>query len=136
MDVNDVPQEGNRTLGSHRKALYAKDAEGKMVIVPSRGSEVDETVTMQAVDRMNGLAEDARVRAQAGRSSPLEYWMYARRMDVALLSQSSGLWQWRIRRHFNPQRFEHLSPVMLARYAEALGLTTAQLQTLPSTQPA
>ena len=136
MDVNDVPQEGNRTLGSHRKALYAKDADGKMVIVPSRGSEVDETVTLQAVDRMNGLAEDARVRAQAGRSSPLEYWMYARRMDVALLSQSSGLWQWRIRRHFNPQRFEHLSPAMLASYAEALGLTVAQLQTLPCTQPA
>jgi hypothetical protein len=56
MDVNDVPQEGNRTLGSHRKAMYAKDADGKMVIVTSRGSEVDETVTMQAVDRMNALA--------------------------------------------------------------------------------
>ena len=131
MDVNDVPQEGNCTLGSHRKALYAKDADGKMVIVPSRGSEVDETVTMQAVDRMNGLAEDARARVQAGRSSPLEYWMYARRMDVALLSQCSGIWQWRIRRHFNPQRFAHLSPAMLASYAEALGLTTAQLQTFP-----
>jgi hypothetical protein len=131
MDVNDVPQEGNRTLGSHRKALYAKDADGKMVIVPSRGSEVDEIVTMQAVDRMNALVEDAKARARAGRTSPLEYWMYARRMDVALLSQVSGIWQWRIRRHFHPQRFEHLSPRVLARYAEALGVATAQLRTLP-----
>lgn len=131
MDVNDVPQEGNRTLGSHRKALYAKDASGKMVIVPSRGSEVDETVTLQAVHRMTALTDDAKQRVLAGHSSPLEYWMCARRMDVPLLSQISGLWQWRIRRHFNPQRFKRLSPSVLARYAEALGLSVAQLQVLP-----
>lgn len=131
MDVNNVPQEGNRTLGIHRKALYARDTEGKMVIVPSCGSEVDETVTLQAVGRMNALAEDARARVLAGSTSPLEYWMYARRMDVAMLGQISGIWQWRIRRHFHPQRFVHLSPRILARYAEALGLSAAQLQTLP-----
>jgi len=131
MDVNDVPQEGNRTLGSHRKALYAKDANGRMVMVPSRGSEVDETVTMQAVHRLQALADDAKTRVRAGTSAPLEYWMYARRMDVALLSQTSGIWQWRIRRHFKPLRFEQLSPRILARYAQALGLTTEQLKTQP-----
>jgi hypothetical protein len=131
MDVNEVPQEGNRTLGSHRKALYAKDADGKMVIVPSRGSEVDETVTMQAVDRMNALAADAKARVLAGQTAPLEYWMYARRMDVALLSQVSGIWQWRIRRHLQPQRFNKLSAKLLESYAEALGLTADQIQKLP-----
>ncbi len=131
MDVNEVPQEGNRTLGSHRKALYAKDADGKMVIVPSRGSEVDETVTMQAVERMHAQAEEARSRALAGQTSPLEYWMYARRMDVALLSQVTGIWQWRIRRQFDPQRFERLAESQLSRYAEALGLTSDQLRALP-----
>lgn len=131
MDISDVPQEGNRTLGQHRKALYAKDADGKFVLVPSRGSEVDETVTLQAVDRMNALATDARTRALAGQTSPLEYWMYALRMDVGLLSQISGLWQWRIRRHFQPARFKRLSPRLLARYADALGLPPAQLHTLP-----
>lgn len=131
MNVCDVPQEGNCTLGSHRKAIYAKNADGKMVIVPSCGSEVDETVTMQAVDRMKALTEEAKVRVLAGQSAPLEYWMCARRMDVALLSQISGIWQWRIRRHFNPQRFAALSPRLLARYADALGLTIAQLNTRP-----
>jgi hypothetical protein len=131
MDVSNVPQEGNCTLGNHRKALYAKDADGKMVIVPSRGSEADETVTMQAVDRMNALAADARTRALAGQTSPLEYWMYARRMDVVLLSQISGIWQWRIRRHFQPKHFLCLSPRLLASYADALGLPLAQLSTLP-----
>lgn len=131
MDIRNVPQEGNRTLGSHRKALYAKDNDGKIVLVPSRGSEVDETVTLQAVNRMNALAEDAKKRALAATTSPLEYWMYARRMDVALLSQTSGIWQWRIRRHFDPQRFRQLSPRLLANYAAALGITAEQLQSLP-----
>lgn len=131
MDVNDVPQEGNCTLGAHRKALYAKDPNGKMVVVPSCGSEVDEIVTLQAINRMNGQAEDARLRVLAGVSSPLEYWMYARRMDVALLSQVSGIWQWRIRRHFNPTCFKQLSQNQLTTYAEALGLSPAQVLTLP-----
>ena len=131
MDVNEVPQEGNRTLGSHRKALYAKDGNGRMVIVASRGSEVDETVTLQAVDRMNALADDARTRALRGQTSPLEYWMYARRMDIALLAQISGIWQWRIHRHFQPRHFKQLSARVLARYCEALGLSPAQLQNLP-----
>ena len=131
MDVNEVPQEGNRTLGNHRKALYAKDADGRMVIVPSLGSEVDEIVTLQAVYRLQGLAEGAKARVLAGTSAPLEFWMYARRMDVALLSQVSGIWQWRIRRHFNPQRFERLPSRILARYAEALGMTTDQLKARP-----
>jgi hypothetical protein len=131
MDVNEVPQEGNCTLGSHRKALYARDAQGQMVIVPSRGSEVDETVTMQAVQRMQALTDAAKARVLAGHTAPLEYWMCARRMDVPLLSQVSGIWQWRIRRHFNPQRFARLSPSLLARYAEALGLTPEQLKSRP-----
>ena len=131
MDVNDVPQEGNRTLGNHRKALYAKNEQGQMVIVPSRGSEVDETVTMQAVERMNALADAAKLRVLAGESAPLEYWMCACRMDVALLSQISGIWQWRIRRHFHPQRFAQLSPSLLARYAEALGMSIDQLKSRP-----
>ena len=131
MDVNDVPQEGNRTLGSHRKALYAKNDQGQMVIVPSRGSEVDETVTLQAVERMGALADAAKQRVLAGQSAPLEYWMCACRMDVALLSQVSGIWQWRIRRHFHPQRFALLPLRLLARYAEALGLSIAQLRSRP-----
>ena len=131
MDVAAVPQEGNRTLGHHRKAIYAKDADGRMVIVPSCGSEVDETVTLQAVDRMNALAAAARARVALGKSSPLEYWMYAKRMDVALLSQVTGIWQWRVRHHFDALTFASLSPKLLCRYAEALGLSPEALKALP-----
>lgn len=131
MDVDAVPQEGNRTLGGHRKALYARDADGRMVIVASRGGEVDETVTVQAIERMNRLAEAAKTRALAGAIAPLEYWMWAQRMDVALLSQVTGIWQWRIRRHFRPAIFARLSPELLGRYADVMGLKVEQLSKLP-----
>ena len=131
MEVHEVPQEGNRTLAHHRKAVYARDASGRVVIVPSRGSEVDETVTLQAVERLNAFANEARARAVAGQTSSLEVWMWTLRMDVPLLSQVTGLWQWRIRRHFRPAVFARLSPGLLARYAEAMGVESEQLKKLP-----
>jgi hypothetical protein len=131
MNVSDVPQEGNVTLGNHRKALYAKDESGRMVLVASRGSEVDETVTLQAIERMQSFAEAARQRCLAGHTAPLEYWMWKQRMDLALLSQVTGIWQWRIRRHLRPANYARLPERLKQRYAQALGLSVEQLQHLP-----
>jgi hypothetical protein len=131
MNVDAVPQEGNATLAGHRKLMYARDASGHTVTVGSRGWEAEEIVTSHAVDVLVAQAESARARVLAGEASPLEYWMYARRMDVPLLSQTSGFWQWRVRHHLRPRGFAALSPRQLARYAEALGLTIPMLQRLP-----
>jgi len=131
VDVNDVPQEGNRTMGGHLRAMYARDAEGRIVMVPSRGGEVDETVTLQALDLIREMTETARARVEAGETSPLEYWMYAQRLDVPQLAQVSGFWQWRIRRHFKPQRFARLPLDILQRYADVMGITVEQLKQLP-----
>ncbi len=125
---SEVPQEGNATLGGHRKALYARGADGKLQIVQSAGWEVEEIVTRQAVEDLNRLAEDARQRVTAGLTSALEYHMHKARMDVPLLAQTTGLWQWRIRRHFRPATFAGLSPALLQRYAEAMGLSLDQLK--------
>ena len=131
MDVDSVPQEGNATLGGHRKAMYARDAQGRVVMAASRGWEAEEIVTSHAVDALQALAQAARARVQAGDSSPLEYWMYACRMDVALLSQTSGFWRWRVQRHLRPAGFASLSARQLERYARALGLSPAALRQLP-----
>ena len=125
---SEVPQEGNATLGGHRKALYARGADGKLQIVQSAGWEVEEIVTRQAVEDLNRLAQDARQRVAAGLTSALEYHMHKARMDVPLLAQTTGLWQWRIRRHFRPSTFAKLSPALLKRYAEAMGLSLDQLK--------
>jgi hypothetical protein len=67
------------------------------------------------------------VRALAGEASPLEYHMYRARMNVALLSQTTGIWRWRVRRHFHPGAFARLSPPLRRRYAEALGIPVEAL---------
>jgi hypothetical protein len=131
MDVGDVPQEGNCTMGGHRRAMYARDKDGRIVIVPSRGGEVDETVTLQALDLIREMTEAAKARVLAGESSPLEYWMYAQRLDLPQLSQVTGIWKWRIRRHFKPERFAKLSADILQRYADVMGITVGQLRKLP-----
>ena len=125
---SEVPQEGNSTLGGHRKAMYARGADGKLHIVQSAGWEVEEIVTKQAVDDLLRLTEEARQSVLAGLTSPLEYHMYRVRMDVPLLSQASGIWQWRIRRHFRPAVFAGLSASLLTTYADAMGMTVDQLK--------
>ncbi len=128
MRDSEVPQEGNRTLGGHRKAMYARGVDGKLHIVQSAGWEVEEIVTRQAVENLDRLAEDARQRVATGRTSPLEYHMHRARMDVPLLSQVTGLWKWRIRRHFRPDIFRNLSAGLLRRYGDAMGLSVEQLK--------
>ena len=118
----DVPQEGNSTLDGHRKAMYARSADGKLRLVPSAGWEVEEIVTRQAVDEFLRLAEEARRDAERGTASPLAFHMYKGRMDLQLLAQTTGLWRWRIRRHFRPDIFAGLPDSILQRYADALGI--------------
>jgi hypothetical protein len=119
MRERDVPQEGNASLAGHRKAVYAVGEDGKLRTVASRGWEVEEVVTRQAV-------EDLERRARAARS-PLEYHMYRARMDVAMLAAAAGIWRWRVRRHLRPQVFARLPLRLRRRYAEALGIPLAAL---------
>jgi len=123
-----MPQEGNRTLAGHRKAVYAAADDGRLRLVPTRGSEVEEIVTRQAVEDLEQRAAEARARALSGESSPLEYHMYRARMDVTLLSQATGLWRWRVRRHFRPEIFARLSLALRRRYAEAFGIAVEILE--------
>jgi hypothetical protein len=127
MRDRDVPQEGNAALGGHRKAVYALAEDGRLRIVASRGWEAEEIVTRQAVEDLERRARAARARVLAGETSPLEYHMYRARMDVALLSQSTGLWRWRVRRHFRPRIFERLPLRLRQRYADALGIALEAL---------
>jgi len=133
MDAADVPQEGNSTYAGLRRAVYARGADGKLVLTPSRGWEVEEIVTLQAVRVFDDLAADALARVRAGRASALEYHMYRARMDVSVLAQATGLWRWRVRRHLRPGAFARLSPALRERYAAAFGVEAAQLDTVDRT---
>jgi len=130
MRPDEVPQENAPVLGGVRKAVYVVDQDGHYQIAQSGGGEAEVTVTEEAVAWFARLAEDARQRAQRGETSPLEYHMFRLRMDLPTLAQATGLWRWRVRRHLTTKGFARLSPQLLERYADALGVIATQLQTL------
>ena len=130
MDKDEVPQDASPTYGGHRKLLYAVDRDGGYVGVQSSGWEAETAATSAALAEFERARRDSWVRAQDGRTSPLEYYMCLRRMDLALLSQATGFSRWRIRRHFRREVHARLSAKVLARYAEALGIDSGTLKGL------
>jgi len=130
MDEADVPQDGIPTYGGHRKLFYAVDKDGAYVAVRSSGWEAEAIATGSALEAIERLRDDAWRRAQEETTSPLEYYMHCRRMDLALLSQTTGFARWRIRRHFRPEVYARLSARVLSRYGEALGIDIQTLRAL------
>lgn len=132
MRDSDVPQHNSAGLGGQRKRLYARTASGEYAAVLSSGWEAEDVVLEQAIAVYERAAEQAYQRARHGESSPLEYHMYRRRMDLTVLAQSAGLFKWRVRRHLRPAVFQKLSPSVLRRYQAALQLSLEELTTLPA----
>jgi len=131
MDLGSVPQDTSPTYGGQRKLLYAVDENGNYTGVQSQGWEPETQATLTAVAELDRLRDDAWRRAAAGQTSALEFHMFDRRMEFDTLAATTGLWRWRIRRHFDPRRFAKLSTALLARYADAMGITVEQLRSVP-----
>jgi len=131
MKRDEVPQQNAKAFMGHSKLLYAQDENGHYVRAPSSGWEAEEIVLDQAIAEYEHQAADAWRRARQRQNSALEYHMYRERMDLVLLSQSTGYFKWRVRRHLRPGAFQKLSAKCRQRYADALGKTPEQLNTLP-----
>lgn len=132
MDASSVPQDVSPTYGGQRKLLYAVNERGEYTGVASAGWEAETAATMTAVAEIDRQRREAWRAVRAGKASPLLFHMYARRMELDTLAQTTSLWRWRIRRHFDPARFAKLSPRVLARYAEAMGMSVEAIQKLPA----
>ncbi|VXB06150.1 MULTISPECIES: hypothetical protein [unclassified Pseudomonas] len=128
MKLDEVPQDHSSTYGGHSKLVYAVDASGHYQGTQSDGWEPEAYSTLLAVAELEAQEAEAREAWQRGELSPLKCLMYRYRMDEAALSQITGLWQWRVRRHFRPDIYRRLSTSLLARYAEAFGLTVDELR--------
>ncbi|MBB5320277.1 hypothetical protein [Marinobacter oulmenensis] len=134
MKVDDVPQDDARSFEGQRKALYARNENGEYTTALSSGWEAEEVVLEQALEEYSRFARQARQRVNEGLTSPLEYHMYAHRMDITLLAQATGLFRWQVRRHLRPAVFNRLTDRKLRRYQEAFQMTVDQLRTLPAEQ--
>ncbi len=131
MEQDMVPQDNISTYADNKKAVYATDRSGNYNVIASSGWEIEEEATLQAVREMERLAREAYVLAARGEYSPLFFHMYNRRMDIQVLAEATGLFKWRIKRHFKPVVFDRLSEKILARYSDALGISRQKLCSLP-----
>ena len=131
MKKADTPQQPDEMYSGETKGVYAVDEEGRYVLTRTAGWEPETVALSQALREFDRRAGEALERARAGVTSSLEYHMYARRMDPAMLAGAVSLFQWQVRRHFNPRRFARLRPRQLALYARVLGLDIETLRSLP-----
>jgi len=131
MDINSVPQDDSSTYASMKKAIYATDTDGKLTSVASTGWDVEEIATKMALDDIDESTKEAYEEVKSGRKSPLYYHMYVARMDLLVLAQSTGFFQWSIKRHFKPEVFKALSEKKLLEYCDVLGITIDEIKVLP-----
>lgn len=131
MNTDSVPQDNSSTYADNKKAIYAADTDGKVKVVGSSGWSAEETVTKQAIEELRNQAKDAYNDVKNGEKSSLYYHMYDIRMDLQVLSESTGFFKWTIIRDFKPLIFEQISQKRLLVYADALGKTPSELKSLP-----
>lgn len=127
MKIDEVPQDHSSTYGGHSKLVYAVDEHGHYLTAQSDGWDAEAFATQLAVAELEALEQAALGQWRDGTASPLPCLMYRYRLDELALAQATGLWRWRIRRHFRPDIYRRLPVKILARYAEVFGLDVAQL---------
>jgi len=130
MDITTVPQDDSSTYAKNKKAIYAKDENGEIKAVGSTGWKAEEVVTKQALHDLIEHEKEAYCEVKKGLKSPLYFYMYFVRMDIQLLSESTGFFKWRIKRDFKPDVFAKISDKRLGIYSEAMGIEPEELKTL------
>jgi hypothetical protein len=128
MKIENTPQEPNKTHAGAKKALYAQDEKGEYKITPSIGWKAEEIATLLALEELKLKEKEAKEAYFAGKLSPLPFYMYQKRMDLTILSCTSGISKWRIKRHFKPSVFAKLNDKYLFLYAEALDIDAKTLR--------
>jgi len=129
MKKTEVPQDkSNIESVNMRELCYATDENGNYTTELSSGWEPKTIALSNAIDDIKERTEEARQQVINGKASPVLYFMELSKMDVGILAGYTGLWQWRIKRHFKPKVFSGLSTKVLQKYADAFLITVDELR--------
>jgi len=131
MKKNDTPQQANELFNGETKGVYTVDEHGEYVMTQTAGWDPETIALTQALEEIDRLTEEARQRVVSGQSSPLDYHMYARRMDLPMLAKAVGKFQWQVKRHLKPAHFVKLNEQTLSLYAQVLDIEVDELVKLP-----
>jgi len=130
MKKENVPQDLSALGKLTKEVCYATDDAGNYVTQLSNGWDVKITALDVAWDDIKERVAKARAQVLNGEASPILFFMEYRLMDIKLVADYTGFWQWTIKRHLKPEVFNNLSELKLQKYAEAFNTSVADLKTL------
>ena len=132
MKKDNIPNQPHEMYEGETKGLYTVNDDGKYELSRTIGWEPETIALTQALEEIDRLSQDALSRVQQGISSPLEYHMYAQRMDLPMLAVAVGKYQWQVKRHFKPANFVKLTQQQIETYAAVLGIDATPLKSIPN----
>ncbi|MBD1391683.1 hypothetical protein [Mucilaginibacter glaciei] len=130
MKKEEIPQDLSALGKITKEVCYATDNNGKYQTGLSSGWNVKIDALDLAWSDIDKRINAAKQRVLNNEASPVYFFMEYRLMDLSLLADYTGFWQWQIKRHLKPEVFKKLSANQLQKYAEAFNITVNDLQTL------
>ncbi len=129
MKKDEVPQDkSNLESASFKELCYAVDENGEYITAHSTGWDPKTIALSNAIQDIEERIENARKRVLANETSPIEYYMELHKMDLQVLASYSGIWKWKVKRHFKPSVFKKLNSKTLQKYADAFEITIEELK--------
>lgn len=130
MKKENVPQDLSALGKITKEVCYATDESGRYATQLSSGWEVKIDALDVAWQDIDGRIAQARQKVLTKEASPILFFMEYRLMDLKLLADYTGFWQWQIKRHLKPDVFNQLPDKKLQKYAEAFNVSVADLKTM------
>jgi hypothetical protein len=128
MKKEDIPQDPSALRNITKEVSYAVDENGNYVTELSTGWDVKIKALDVAWSDIEKKVADAKQKVLNNEASPLLYFMELKLMDIQILSDYTGFWKWRVKRHLKPGVFEKLSAKKLQKYATAFDVTVEALK--------
>ena len=130
MKKQDVPQDMSALGKITKEVCYATDETGKYTTQLSNGWDVKITALDKAWEEIEDRVKIAKQKVLNGEASPLLFFMEKGLMDIKLLAEYTGFWQWQVKRHLKPDGFKNLSDKKLQKYAEVFNVSVDDLQNM------
>ena len=130
MKKEEVPQDLSALGKITKEVCYATDETGKYTTQLSKGWDVKITALDKAWEEIDDRVDIAKQKVLSGEASPLLFFMEKGLMDVKLLAEYTGFWQWQVKRHLKPDVFKSLADKKLQKYAEVFNVSVNDLQNM------
>jgi|PlaIllAssembly_1097288.scaffolds.fasta_scaffold1340152_1 hypothetical protein len=128
MKINEVPQdEAYMIKGKIRDVCYAVDKDGHYTSTLSMGWTPKNEAIRLAWEEIYEQVEETRQQVLSGALSPIAFYMKLNIMDITILASYTGIPKWKVKRHLKMKHFKKLKPDLLAKYADTLNITPAEL---------